>query len=68
MTVGTRLREARGGRSVAEVAKQIGVTRQTWYRWEVDQIEVPRSRYLEVSDVLGAPWEQLFAPDPRPVA
>ena len=64
VAVGARLRKARGDRPVADVARAIGITTATLYRWEAGSISVPHERWLAVSDVLGAPWHELFDPNP----
>lgn len=66
VAVGARLREARGDRSAAEVAAAIDVTVQTYYRWEIGKIAVPHARFQRVAEVLGVPWEELFAPEEVP--
>lgn len=63
-TVGARLRQARGDRQVSEVARALGVTTATLYRWECGQISVPHERWLTVAEVLDRPWVELFDPTP----
>ncbi len=46
-----RLRELRGGRSMAEMAEMVGVSRQTWFKWESGG-PLPRN-HDELAQALG---------------
>lgn len=60
--IGARLKRSRGTRLAGPIAASLGITPQTWYRYESGVISVPPARYGQVAEALGAPWTELFAP------
>jgi DNA-binding XRE family transcriptional regulator len=53
-----RLREIRGDRSMAEMADLVGVSRQTWFKWE-NATGIPRDLDT-LANSLGVGVSELF--------
>ena len=56
----SRLREIRGDRSMAEMADKVGVSRQTWFKYERGEVFPNAARLDELAAALDVIVSEMF--------
>ena len=66
-TVGKRIKRARemAGLGQAEMARRLGVTAVTAYRWEADRVSAPLDQLRRIAEVTGVRLDELLPEDDR---